>query len=95
MCAIWGSTWIVIKAGLRDLPVLSSAAARFSVAALVFVGLAPLLHRREGGERPAWWLAATMGTLAFAVPYGIVYTVEAVIPSNIAKLAPRNSTRQA
>lgn len=83
LCAIWGSTWIVIKAGLRDLPVLTSAAARFSLAALVFVGLAPLLHRREGGERPARWLAATMGTLAFAVPYGIVYTVETVIPSGL------------
>jgi drug/metabolite transporter (DMT)-like permease len=83
LCAIWGSTWIVIKAGLRDLPVLSSAAARFSLAALVFVLVAPLLHRREGGERPRRWLALAMGTLGFAVPYGIVYTVETVIPSGL------------
>lgn len=83
LCVVWGSTWIVIKAGLRDLPVLSSAAARFTLAALVFVLLAPLLHRREGGERPPRWMAVTMGTLNFAVPYGIVYTVETVIPSGL------------
>jgi drug/metabolite transporter (DMT)-like permease len=83
LCMIWGSTWIVIKAGLRDLPVLSSAASRFTLAALVFVLVAPLLHRREGGERPPRWLAAAMGTLNFAIPYGIVYTVETVIPSGL------------
>jgi len=83
LCAIWGSTWIVIKAGLRDLPVLSSAAARFTVAALVFALLAPLLHRREGGERPPRWLAFAMGTLNFAGSYGIVYTVETVLPSGL------------
>jgi drug/metabolite transporter (DMT)-like permease len=83
LCAIWGSTWIVIKAGLHDLPVLSSAAARFTLAALVFVGVAPLLHRREGGLRPPRWLAAVMGTLGFAVPYGLVYTAETVIPSGL------------
>lgn len=83
LCAIWGSTWIVIKAGLRDLPVLSSAAARFTLAAVVFVAVAPRLHRREGGERPRWWLALAMGLLNFAVPYGIVYTVETVIPSGL------------
>lgn len=83
LCAIWGSTWIVIKAGLRDLPVLSSAAARFTLAAAVFVVVAPQLHRREGGERPPRWLALTMGLLSFAIPYGIIYTVETVLPSGL------------
>jgi drug/metabolite transporter (DMT)-like permease len=83
LCAIWGSTWIVIKTGLRDLPVLTSAAARFSVAALAFVLIAPLLHRREGGTAPPPWLSLVMGMLNFAISYGIVYTVEAVIPSGL------------
>ncbi|MCX4242394.1 DMT family transporter [Paraliomyxa miuraensis] len=83
LCGIWGSTWFVIKAGLRDLPVLSSAATRFTLAALVFTLLAPLLHRREGGERPAWWLSLGMGLLNFAISYGIVYMAETVIPSGL------------
>ena len=83
LCAIWGSTWFVIQAGLRDLPVLSSAAARFTLAAVVFTLLAPRLHRREGGERPPRWLALGMGTLNFGISYGIVYTAETVIPSGL------------
>jgi len=83
LCAIWSSTWIVIKTGLRDLPVLSSAAARFSVAALAFVLIAPLLHRREGGHAPPRWLSLTMGMCNFAISYAIVYTVESVIPSGL------------
>lgn len=83
LCVIWGSTWLVIKTGLRDLPVLSSAAARFSLAALVFLVIAPLLQRHEGGTRPPRWLALATGTLNFAIPYGLVYTAEAVIPSGL------------
>lgn len=83
LCAVWGSTWIVIKTGLRDLPPLSSAAARFTVAAAVFVGVAPWLHRREGGQAPSLGLSVAMGMLNFALSYGIVYSVETVIPSGL------------
>ncbi|MEM9462818.1 MAG: DMT family transporter [Myxococcota bacterium] len=83
LCAIWGSTWLVIKVGLADLPVLGSAAARFSVAAVVLAILAPALRRREGGHAPAPALWITMGLLNFAIPYGVVYTSETVIPSGL------------
>ncbi len=86
LCVLWGSTWLVIKTGLRDLPVLSSAAARFSLAAVVLAMLAPWLHRREGGERPPRWLAVCMGTLNFAIAYGAVYVAETVIPSGLASV---------
>ncbi|MEX1367289.1 MAG: EamA family transporter [Nannocystaceae bacterium] len=86
LCVIWGSTWLVIKTGLRDLPVLSSAAARFTLAAVVMALLASTLHRREGGERPPWWLSLCLGTLSFAVSYGAVYGAETVIPSGLASV---------
>mgnify|MGYP006210139851 CR=1 FL=1 len=35
LCLVWGSTWLVIKEGLKDLPVLSSAAYRFALAAAI------------------------------------------------------------
>src|SRR6185295_11722194 len=35
LCFIWGSTWFVIRIGLRDLPPFQSAAVRFMVAALL------------------------------------------------------------
>jgi drug/metabolite transporter (DMT)-like permease len=83
LCVVWGSTWLVIKEGLRDLPVLTSVAVRFSLAAGVFVLMAPALHRIEGGARPPWRLVATMGTLNFAVSYGAVYWAETVLPSGL------------
>ena len=86
LCLIWGSTWLVIKTGLRDLPVLTSAAARFTIAAGAMALLAPALHRREGGTRPPRWLALCMGSLNFAVSYGVVYVAETVIPSGLASV---------
>ncbi len=83
LCLIWGSTWLVIREGLRDLPPLTGAAVRFSGAAVLFVGVAALLKRREGGSRPPLWMSVTMGLLNFAVPYGLVYHAETVIPSSL------------
>ncbi len=86
LCLVWGSTWLVIKEGLRDLPVFSSVAIRFTIAAAVFAVLAPRLHRAEGGERPGWRLVLAMGTLNFGISYGLVYWGEAVIPSGLASV---------
>lgn len=86
LCLVWGSTWLVIKQGLQDLPVFSSAAIRFTVAAAVFAGLAPRLHRAEGGERPSVPLWLAMGVFNFGLSYGIVYWGEQVLPSGLASV---------
>ena len=86
MCLIWGSTWLVIRTGLEDLPPLHGAAVRFTVAGALFALVAPRLHRAEGGERPALWLSAVLGSLNFAASYGIVYCSETVLPSALASV---------
>lgn len=83
LCLVWGSTWIVIQGGLEDLPPFTSAAARFAVAALCMLAIAPWLARREGGERPPRRLVLALGTLNFAASYGIVYWSETVLPSGL------------
>jgi drug/metabolite transporter (DMT)-like permease len=83
MCLIWGSTWLVIKEGLRDLPPLTSAGARFALAAPLMALTAAWLRRREGGVRPPVWLALVVGTLNFGVSFGVVYTVETILPSGL------------
>jgi len=86
LCLIWGSTWVVIKGGLRDLPPFTSAGARFAVAALIMIGVAALLGSREGGKKPPVWLWIVQGTTSFAMSYGIVYHAETVLPSGLVSL---------
>jgi len=86
MCIVWGSTWIVIKSGLRDLPPQTSGAARFWIAGIAMAGLARALRRVEGGVAPPTWLWLTLGTLNFGVSYGIVYRTETLLPSGLVSL---------
>lgn len=84
LCCIWGSTWLVIRIGLTDLPPITAAASRFAIAALVMTIAAPWLHRKEGGERPSWKLALTVGAFNFGVSYAAVYLAERDLPSGLA-----------
>jgi drug/metabolite transporter (DMT)-like permease len=86
LCLIWGSTWVVIKGGLRDLPPMTSAGARFAIAAVIMVGVAALLGRHEGGTSPPTWLWIVQGTTNFAMSYGIVYHAETTLPSGLVSL---------
>lgn len=86
LCAIWGSTWLVIRRGLEDLPPFSGAALRFVLAALIFSLIAPPLARLEGGARPSWRLAAVMGLLNVALSYAVIYWTETVLPSGLVSL---------
>ena len=83
LCAIWGSTYLVIRESLHDLPPFTSAGIRFAIAGSVFALLAPRLGRREGGARPTLALTACMGFLNVALAYGIVYWSETVLPSGL------------
>lgn len=86
LCLVWSSTWLVIKEGLEDLPTFGSAAARFLIAGLVMLPLAPRLARREGGTPPATWLWLVVGTMQFAFSFGVVYWSEQHLPSALVSL---------
>jgi len=86
LCLIWGSTWIVIRGGLADLPPFTSAAARFLIAAAAMSALAPALGAREGGGRPSLRLALALGVFNFGVSYAIVYWSETILPSALASV---------
>jgi len=83
LCLIWGSTWLVIKEGLVDLPAFFSAGVRFAVAALLMSVIAAFAARREGGTRPTLGLSLAMGICNFGLSYGLVYWAERVLPSGL------------
>jgi drug/metabolite transporter (DMT)-like permease len=86
LCLIWGSTWLVIKVGLRDIPPFTGAAARFAIAFVCTAALAHALARREGGTRPPRSVVLAHGLCQFALNYGLVYVGETILPSGIVAL---------
>jgi drug/metabolite transporter (DMT)-like permease len=83
LCLIWGSTWVVIAEGLRDLPPMTSLGVRFVIAGIAFALIAPRLARLEGGGRPTIGLSLVHAILILAVPYAVIYHAETKLPSGL------------
>ena len=86
LCCIWGSTWLFIKLGLRDLPPVSFAAVRFVLSTIVLAAI--VAARRTGLPRTAreWRLVAATGVLAFTLNYGLLFWGEQHVSSGLAAL---------
>ena len=83
LCLVWGSTWLVVKVGLRDVPPFTAATMRFALAGLCMAVLAHLFSAREGGGRPPHLVVLAHGGFQFALNFGLVYVGETVIPSGL------------
>lgn len=84
LCLIWGTTWFFIKIGLEDLPPISFAAARFTLAVLIlgiviFFQKIPLPQTKRD-----WKLLALTGVLQFSINYSLVFWSEQYISSGLA-----------
>ena len=80
---VWGSTFLVIRVGVREVPPLLFAAMRFLAAGVLLY--AWLIAR--GGRSPTlrqWTSASFLGFIIFVVDYGLLFWSEKRIPSGIA-----------
>ncbi len=84
LCLIWGSTWIFIKLGLRDLPPLTFAGLRFLLAASILWILIFVQKRKLPTTGRDWWLLAWTGGLAFSLNYALIFWGEQYIASGLA-----------
>jgi len=85
LCAIWGSTWLVIKIGLQYLPPLRFAGFRMALACLL---LAPFAFRR-GVRRPTareTAFVALAGFLQIGVAYALIFVAQQWIESGLSAL---------
>jgi drug/metabolite transporter (DMT)-like permease len=83
LCLIWGSTWIVIKIGLNDLPPIGFAGVRFLLATLI---LLPILYLRKiplPKSADEWRLLAITGVLQFSINYSLIFWGEQYITSGL------------
>lgn len=86
LCCIWGSTWLFIKLGLRDLPPISFAAIRFALASAILFAVVAARRMLLPRTRRELMLILETGVLAFALNYGLLFWGEQHITSGLAAL---------
>jgi drug/metabolite transporter (DMT)-like permease len=87
LCGIWGSTWLGIKLGLRDLPPLTFAGVRFALAALLLGVIVRIRKERLPPlSQSDWWVLAYTGFLSITLNYALVFWGEQYISSGLAAL---------
>ena len=81
-CLTWGSTWLVIKIGLQDLPAFRFAGLRMAIACLA---LTPLVFRNGPPRliRARWGDVAIAGLLQMGLSYAFVFAAERRISSGL------------
>jgi drug/metabolite transporter (DMT)-like permease len=80
---VWGSTFLAIRVGVREVPPFLLAALRFLVAGLVLYGW--MLARGEASpSRRQWTSALLLAVLIFVLDYGLLFWAEQRVPSGIA-----------
>jgi len=82
-CVLWGSTWLFIKLGLRDLPPLRFAALRMTLAAAVLVPFAVRAGLLRVGGRASLRVAA-VGLIQIGVPYALLFAAQQWVASGLA-----------
>jgi drug/metabolite transporter (DMT)-like permease len=80
---VWGSTFLAIRVGVREVPPLILAAMRFSVAGAVLYAW----MRARGEPSPTarqWKSASLLGIVIFVFDYGLLFWSEQRVPSGVA-----------
>src|ERR1700732_3102698 len=80
---VWGSTYLAIRVGVREVPPFLLAAMRFLVAGLVLYGWMIARGERSPSGRQ-WASASLLAVLFFVLDYGLVFWAEQRVPSGTA-----------
>src|SRR5882762_3719623 len=80
---VWGSTYLAIRVGVREVPPFLLAAMRFLIAGLLLYGW--MIARGERSPTGRQWASASLlAILIFVLDYGLVFWAEQSVPSGIA-----------
>jgi len=80
---VWGSTFLAIRVGVREVPPFLLAAMRFMIAGLALF----TWMRARGTSTPRareWASAALLAVLIFVLDYGLLFWAERRVPSGVA-----------
>lgn len=85
LCAVWGSTWLVIKIGLEDLPPLRFAGYRMALACLLLTPFVIWRREKKLARHDVLFIAA-IGLLQIGLSYALVFIASQWIPSGLTAL---------
>jgi len=93
LAAIWGASFVAIEVGLHEIPALSFAALRYTVAgAIVLAYAAHATDRWRPRGRREWFAVSVVGVFVFAVYHGALYLgerhVSGAVAAIVVSLAP-------
>src|SRR5438309_11940059 len=80
---VWGSTFLAIRVGVREVPPFLLAGMRFLIAGILLFAW----MRARGRPSPSvreWGAASLLAILIFVLDYGLLFWAERRVPSGIA-----------
>jgi drug/metabolite transporter (DMT)-like permease len=80
---VWGSTYLAVRVGVREVPPFLLASLRFLVAGALLLAWAILRGQRTPTRRE-WASALALGILIFVLDYGLLFWAERRVPSGLA-----------
>ena len=80
---VWGSTFLAIRVGVREVPPFLLAAMRFSIAGIVLYGWTLARGERSPSARQ-WASVSLLAVLIFVGDYGLLFWAEQRVPSGLA-----------
>ena len=80
---VWGSTFLAIRIGVREVPPFLFAAMRFLIAGAALYGWM-IIRGERSPTRGQWISAALLAFLIFVLDYGLLFWAERRVPSGLA-----------
>ena len=80
---VWGSTFLAIRVGVREVPPLLFAALRFAIAGAALYGWTRI-RREPAPKGKEWGSVILLAALIFVCDYGLLFWAETRVPSGIA-----------
>ena len=83
MCAIWGTTWLVIKVSLAYIPPITGVGMRFLLAGLMLYAIAAMRKELRPLREMPWKLIGVLAIFLFGLNYILTYTSETRLDSGL------------
>jgi len=83
LCLIWGTTWMAIKVGLKDLTPFFSLGIRFLLSAALTAAYLLLREKKITFEKTEVKLMLSITFFNYVIPYSLVYWGQQFINSNL------------